>query len=75
LVAAYGWVSDFDDLDQASEFFQVLKKTYGGGHSNIANDSISLNIDLRIDYMGYSVLPDIESDEGEDEDDNEDDDE
>ncbi len=69
LVAAYGWVSNVDNLDGASELLEVLKKTYGEGKSNIVNDSLSLNIDLRIDYMGATELLDIESDDGEDDDD------
>jgi hypothetical protein len=51
----------------------VLKKTYGGGKENIVNNSLSFSIDLRIEYMGCTVLEGIESDEG-DEDDDEDDD-
>ena len=73
MAAAYGWLGDFDNLDQAAEFFQVLKKTYGEGKSNIVNDKISLNIDLAIDYMGFAQVPDIDSDDGSDEDDYEDD--
>jgi hypothetical protein len=65
MMAAYGWVSDVDNLDGASELLEVLKKTYGGGKENIVNNSISLNIDLRIDYMGATVLEYIESDDGE----------
>lgn len=68
LFSAYGYLGDFDNLEQASEFIQVLKKIYGEGNSNIVNDSLSLNIDLRIDYMGSSLLSDFESDEDEDED-------
>ncbi len=65
MMAAYGWVSDVDNLDGASELLEVLKKTYGGGEENIVNNSISLNIDLRIDYMGATELQYIESDDGE----------
>jgi len=73
MMAAYGSVSDVDNLDEASELLEALKKTYGGGKENIVNNSLSFSIDLRIEYMGYAVLSGIESDEGEDEDDDEDD--
>ena len=53
----------------------MLKKTYGGGKENIVNNSLSFSIDLRIEYMGCTVLEGIESDEDEDEDDDDDDDE
>ncbi len=66
-------MSEFDNLDEASELLEALKKTYGGGKENIVNNSLSFSIDLRIEYMGYAVLSGIESDEGEDEDDDEDD--
>src|SRR4028118_993763 len=76
MMAAYGWMSDVDNLDEASELLEVLKKTYGGGKENIVNNSLSFSIDLRIEYMGYTALEGIESDEGDqDEDDDEDDDE
>jgi hypothetical protein len=65
MMAAYGWVSDVDNLDEGIELLEVLKKTYGGGEENIVNNSISLNIDLRIDYMGASELQYIESDDAE----------
>ncbi len=65
MMAAYGWVSDVDNLDGGIELLEVLKKTYGGGEENIVNNSISLNIDLRIDYMGASELQYIESSDGE----------
>jgi short-subunit dehydrogenase involved in D-alanine esterification of teichoic acids len=74
MMAAYGWVSDVDDLEGASELLEVLKKTYGAGNENIVNNSISLNIDLRIDYMGATVLSGIDS-LADNEDDDEDDDE
>jgi hypothetical protein len=75
MMAAYGWMSDVDNLDEASELVEVLKKTYGGGKENIVNNSLSFSIDLRIEYMGCTVLEGIESDEDEDEDDDDDDDE
>jgi len=59
--------------DGGIELLEVLKKTYGGGEENIVNNSISLNIDLRIDYMRATELQYIESDDGEDEDDDDDD--
>jgi hypothetical protein len=71
MMAAYGWLSDVDNLDEASELLEALKKTYGGGKENIVNNSLSFSIDLRIEYMGYSVLEGIESDEGEDDEDEE----
>jgi hypothetical protein len=73
MMAAYGWVSDIDDLDGASELLEVLKKTYGAGKENIVNNSISLNIDLRMDYMGATVLEGIDSLADEDEQEYEDD--
>jgi hypothetical protein len=73
MMAAYGWVSDIDDLDGASELLEVLKKTYGAGKENIVNNSISLNIDLRMDYMGATVLEGIDSLADEDEEEYEDD--
>jgi hypothetical protein len=74
MMAAYGSVSEVDNLDEASELLEALKKTYGGGKENIVNNSLSFSIDLRIEYMGYAVVEGIESDEG-DQDDDEDDDE
>lgn len=62
MMAAYGWLSDIDDLEGASELLEVLKKTYGTGQENIVNNSISLSIDLRMDYMGANEL---EYDDGE----------
>ncbi len=56
MMAAYGWVSDIDDLEGASELLEVLKKTYGTGQENIVNNSISFSIDLRMDYMGATSL-------------------
>jgi len=73
MMAAYGWLSDVDDLDGGIELLEALKKTYGAGNENIVNNSISLNIDLRMDYMGATVLEGIDSDEGEDDEDYEDD--
>jgi hypothetical protein len=73
MMAAYGSVSDVDNLDEASELLEALKKTYGGGKENIVNNSLSFSIDLRIEYMGYTVLEGIESDMDEDEYDDEDD--
>jgi hypothetical protein len=73
MMAAYGWVSDVDNLDGGIELLEVLKKTYGGGEENIVNNSISLNIDLRIDYMGASELQYIESSDGEYDSDDDDD--
>ena len=75
MMAAYGWVSDVDNLDEASELLEVLKKTYGGGKENIVNNSLSFSIDLRIEYMGASELQYIESDDGEYDSDDDDDDE
>jgi hypothetical protein len=69
MMAAYGWVSDIEDLEGASELLEVLKKTYGAGKENIVNNSISLNIDLRMDYMGATLLEGIDSFADEDEDD------
>ncbi len=74
MMAAYGSVSDVDNLDEASELLEALKKTYGGGKENIVNNSLSFSIDLRIEYMGYTVLEGIESDDGEDDEDDDDDD-
>jgi hypothetical protein len=65
MMAVYGWVSDVDNLDGASELLEVLKKTYGGGKENIVNNSLLLNIDLRIDYMGATELQYIDDDDGE----------
>ena len=73
MMAAYGWVSNVENLDGGIELLEVLKKTYGGGEENIVNNSISLNIDLRIDYMGASELQYIESDDGEYDSDDDDD--
>ena len=73
MMAAYGSVSDVDDLEGASELLEVLKKTYGAGKENIVNNSISLSIDLRMDYMGATVLEGIDS-LADEEDDDEDDD-
>ena len=75
MMAAYGWVSDVDNLDGGIELLEALKKTYGGGNENIVNNSISLNIDLRIDYMGANELQYIDSDEGDSDDLDDDDDE
>lgn len=72
MMAAYGWVSDIDDLDGASELLEVLKKTYGAGKENIVNNSISLNIDLRMDYMGATSLECISSEQDEDDEEDED---
>jgi hypothetical protein len=73
MMAAYGSVSNVDNLDEASELLEALKKTYGGGKENIVNNSLSFSIDLRIEYMGCTVLEGIESDEGDlDEDDDDD---
>jgi len=68
MMAAYGSVSDVDDLEGASELLEVLKKTYGGGKENIVSNSISLSIDLRMDYMGCAVLEGIDSLADEDDD-------
>jgi hypothetical protein len=65
MMAAYGWVSDVDNLDEGIELLEALKKTYGAGNENIVNNSLSLNIDLRIDYVGATELQYIESDDGE----------
>jgi hypothetical protein len=73
MMAAYGSLSDIDDLDAASELLEVLKKTYGTGKENIVNNSISFSIDLRMDYMGATVLEGIDSLADEDEEDYEDD--
>ena len=56
MMAAYGSVSDVENLDEGIELLEVLKKTYGIGQENIVNNSISLSIDLRMDYMGATSL-------------------
>jgi hypothetical protein len=73
MMAAYGWLSDVGDLDGGIELLEALKKTYGAGNENIVNNSISLNIDLRMDYMGATVLEGIDSLADEDDEDYEDD--
>jgi hypothetical protein len=74
MMAAYGSVSDVDNLDEASELLEALKKTYGGGKENIVNNSLSFSIDLRIEYMGCTVLEGIESDIDDEDDDDDDED-
>ncbi len=75
LVAAYGFVGNVKNLDQASEFIQVLKKTYGEGRENIVDDSLCLSIDFRINYMGATTLPYIDSDSDEEKEEEDDSDE
>jgi hypothetical protein len=62
MMAAMVTVIYVDNLDEASELLEALKKTYGGGKENIVNNSLSFSIDLRIEYMGCTVLEGIESD-------------
>jgi hypothetical protein len=63
LVAAYGELGEFEQFGEVKKLMKLLEETYGEDAIGSFKHSLTLDIDIGVNYLGYSTMSGEREDE------------